>query len=909
MKLSRRLWLAVAMLLAAPLQAASLDCDGVAATTLQPAEYRATDARAYWLDAAHVRWPKQAADARYRLVASATAGLRAEKGRPVDGAQHSIALVRADGAPAGVAERFGFVAAGADLAVPEAARASVRELLTGQMLLVQEDAQGRVLDATYLQTPGALDDLYAAADRDRSPLGAAPGDGATWLRLWAPTAINVSACLYPDGKSTATEVVPMARDNRTGVWLQGLPTDLSGSYYTYLVDVFVPGVGIVRNRVTDPYSVSLTTDSARSYIADLDDASLKPAGWEGTVRPPALASNTDMAIYELHVRDFSIGDASVPQVNRGKYLAFTDAESAGMRHLRALGEAGITDIHLLPVFDIATIPESGCETPVVPQAAADSEAQQAAVMALAAKDCFNWGYDPFHFNAPEGSYASDPADAAVRIREFRAMVQALHAAGLRVGMDVVYNHTTASGQSPRSVLDRIVPGYYQRLDANGKVETSTCCDNTATEHMMMAKLMRDSVALWARHYRIDSFRFDLMGHQPRAAMLDVQRAANAAAGRNVPLVGEGWNFGEVADGLRFPQAAQGMLNGTGIATFSDRARDALRGGGCCDSGVAIFEQQGLLNGLAYAPNARARGKATRRDLLHAADLARAGLAGTLRNYTMPFADGRTGPLSALDYKGMEAGYASQPGEVVNYGENHDNPTLWDIHALKLPPDTSAEERARVQLLGAAFVAFSQGVPYFHAGMDVLRSKSLDRNSFDSGDWFNRLDWTYLDNGFGAGLPPGRDNAKDWDLLRPVLRNPNAKPSPADIAWMRDAFRDILRIRASTPLFRLRTADEVQRRLAFRNTGPKQNPLVLVGHLDGAGIEGRFGEVLYLLNVSAEPQTLVLPDDAGKAWVLHPVQAADAAADPRAKQAHYEASEGRFVVPGRTAVVFVIEKGE
>ncbi len=530
-------------------------------------------------------------------------------------------------------------------------------------------------------------------------------------------------------------------------------------------------------------------------------------------------------------------------------------------------------------------------------------------MSAAARDCFNWGYDPFHFNAPEGSYASDPADAAVRIREFRAMVQALHAAGLRVGMDVVYNHTTASGQSPRSVLDRIVPGYYQRLDANGKVETSTCCDNTATEHMMMAKLMRDSVALWARHYRIDSFRFDLMGHQPRAAMLQVQRAANAAAGRIVPLVGEGWNFGEVANGVRFPQAAQGMLNGSGIATFSDRARDALRGGGCCDGGDALFEQQGLLNGLAYAPNARARGKATRRDLLHAADLARAGLAGTLRDYSMPFAGGRSGSLSALDYAGMEAGYASQPGEVVNYVENHDNPTLWDIHALKLPQDTSAGERARVQLLGAAFVAFSQGVPYFHAGMDVLRSKSLDRNSFDSGDWFNRLDWTYSDNGFGAGLPPARDNGKDWELLRPVLRNANAKPSPADIAWMRDGFRDLLRIRAGSPLFRLRTADEVQRRLAFRNTGPKQNPLVVAGHLDGAGLEGAFAEVLYLLNVSPEPQSLELPEDAGKAWVLHPVQAAAGAADARAKQARYGAPEGTFIVPGRTAVVFVIEKGE
>lgn len=885
------------------------DCNGDVARVLQPVAHAATDARAYWLDDTRIRWPGQPADARYRLVASASAALVVERGKPVAGAERSHALHPSDALPQKLVERFRFVGDGASLELPIEAKAGVRELLRGQVLLVREDARGNVVDATYLQAPGALDALYAEAGDDRAPLGASPNGDATWFRVWAPTAIDVSACLYRDGASAAVERMPLARDERTGNWLYGAPRDLRGSYYTYLVDVFVPGVGIVRNRVTDPYSTSLTTDSMRSFVADLDDPALKPSGWDDAARPPALASNTDMAIYELHVRDFSVGDASVPAAHRGKYLAFTDGDSNGMRHLRALGEAGITDIHLLPVFDIATIPETGCVTPMIPQAAADSTAQQAAAMAAAANDCFNWGYDPLHFNAPEGSYASDAADGAVRIREFRAMVQALHAAGLRVGMDVVYNHTTASGQSPRSVLDRIVPGYYQRLDANGKVETSTCCDNTATEHRMMARLMRDSVALWARHYRIDSFRFDLMGHQPRAAMIEVQRAANVAAGRRIPLLGEGWNFGEVANGARFPQAAQGMSNGSGIATFSDRARDALRGGGCCDSGVDLFALQGLLNGLAYAPNASARGKATRRDLLHAADLARAGLAGTLRDYRTTLADGRVESLSALDYKGMEAGYASQPGEVVNYVENHDNPTLWDIHALKLPQDTSAAERARVQLLGAAFVAFSQGVPYFHAGMDVLRSKSLDRNSFDSGDWFNRLDWRYADNGFGAGLPPPQDNGKDWDRLRPVLRNAHAKPSPADIAWMRDAFRDLLRIRASTAMFRLRSAEDVQRRLAFRNVGPQQNPLVVAGHLDGDGLPGAYAELMYLINVSPKPQSLLLPEEIGKAYVLHPVQAAAGAADARAKQARYVAKDGMFTVPGRTAVVFVVETGE
>ncbi len=899
-------WLAASLLLASVYaNAATRDCDGAAQRVLHPAAHASTDARAYWLDAAHVRWPKQPGNARYRLATASNAGLRVERGKPLGGAGQSFALTPATGLPAAVGERFRFVGDGATLALSSVAQAKLPALLRGQLMLVKEDAQGRVLDATYLQHPGALDTVYAQADGDAAPLGASVARGESWLRLWAPTATRVSACLYRDGASAAEREVALVSDGGTGSWQNRLASDLSGSYYTYLVDVFVAGVGMVRNRVTDPYSISLTTDSTRSYIADLDDPALKPAGWDDAPRPAALAANTDMSIYELHVRDFSIGDPSVPLAHRGKYGAFTHPGGNGMRHLRSLAQAGISDIHLLPVFDIATIPESGCETPAIPQAAADGEAQQGAVMAVAGRDCFNWGYDPFHFNAPEGSYASDAGDGAARVREFRAMVQALHAAGLRVGMDVVYNHTTASGQSPRSVLDRIVPGYYQRLDAEGKVERSTCCDNTATEHRMMARLMRDSIALWARHYHIDSFRFDLMGHQPRAAMLDVQRAANAAAGRNVPLVGEGWNFGEVANGARFPQAAQGVLNGTGIATFSDRARDALRGGGCCDSGGDLIAQQGLLNGLAYAPNASSIGKATRKELLHAADLARAGLAGTLRDYRMSFADGRNAPLSALDYKGMPAGYASQPGEVVNYVENHDNPTLWDINALKLPQDTSAEERARVQLLGAAFVAFSQGVAYFHAGTDVLRSKSLDRNSYDSGDWFNRLDWTYVDNGFAAGLPPRQDNGKDWALIAPILRNPDAKPSPSEIAWMRNAFRDLLRIRSGTSLFRLRSADEVQRRLAFRNVGPGQNPLVITGHLDGAGSAGPYRELLYLINVSPQSQALTLPGEAGKAYALHPVQAAPEAADTRAREARYVVHAGRFEIPGRTAVVFVV----
>ncbi|WP_335338589.1 pullulanase-type alpha-1,6-glucosidase [Paucibacter sp. KCTC 42545] len=898
-------------------------CDGPLMQLLQPQLQTRSGlaepipARAYWLDRSQLQWPGQGepAGSRFKLYRSAVGALQVRVGEPVQGADEVVALQRSEAPLAqDLAERFKFIAAGPRLSVAvdgldaQSTSAKLAALLQAQVLLVQEDAAGRVLAYTALQTPGALDDLYASA-ADLPDLGLSVGAAQTQFKLWAPTAQAVSLCRYANGSAKAMAVQAMRWEGGTGTWSLSLPADLSGQYYRYAVQVWVPGLGLVRNLVTDPYSLSLSQDSARSLVVDLQSPRLKPAGWDAQAHASARVKNaTDMVVYELHVRDFSIGDRTVPRAKRGKYLAFTEGESNGMRHLRALADAGLTDVHLLPVFDIATIPEAGCKTPQVPKAAADSPAQQAAVMALAGQDCFNWGYDPWHYSAPEGSYASSAMQGERRIIEFRQMVQALHKMGLRVGMDVVYNHTAASGQNARSVLDRIVPGYYQRLNASGEVEQSTCCANTATEHRMMAKLMLDSVALWAREYRIDSFRFDLMAHQPRAVMEALQARVNAAAGRPVQLMGEGWNFGEVADGARFVQASQLSLNGSGIATFSDRARDAARGGSAGDGGVAVLQNQGWLNGLLTAPNAQAA-KAPARptsDLLKAADLLRVGLAGSLRDYRLQTWQDQTLRLDEIDYAGQPAGYVAQPGEVVNYVENHDNQTLFDIHALKLPQATSSVERARVQVLGAALTAFSQGIAYFHAGIDVLRSKSLDRNSYDSGDWFNRLDWTYRDNGFGAGLPPQADNGAMFEWMKPLLADPAIKPRPQDIAWTRDAFRDLLKIRASSSLFRLPTAAAVQQRLVFHNTGSAQNPLVLAASLDGQGWPGAgFKGLLYFINAAEQAQTLSLPALAGRAYGLHPVHLAPAAADSRpAAQARYERASGQFTLPARTALVFV-----
>jgi pullulanase len=869
-------------------------------------------ARAYWLNRQLLKWPGVGSAGKFRLYHSAAGKIVATQGEAVQGADGGISLELSSSLPpSAVLARFKYIPDGPVLAIAKRDIGKTPALLKQQLVLVQEDASGAVLNVTTLQIAGALDDAYSSA-KNAKDFGVSVNKTNTQFKLWAPTARAVSVCVYESGASESIEQYVMQENAATGVWSFRKPIDLSGKYYKYFVDVFVNGIGVVRNAVTDPYSISATTDSTRSYIADLNAAKLKPEGWDKPRRSTKVVSATDMVIYELHVRDFSINDATVSAANRGKYLAFTEAGSNGMKHLKALADAGLTDLHFLPVFDFATVPESGCVTAAIATSdKPDSEATQAAITAVADKDCFNWGYDPYHFSAPEGSYASDAADGARRILEFRKMVVALQQAGLRVGMDVVYNHTSASGQKEQSVLDRIVPGYYHRLNAEGAVEQSTCCENTATENMMMGKLMIDSAILWAKQYQIDSFRFDLMGHQPRAVMLALQQRVNQAAGRKVQLIGEGWNFGEVANGKRFEQASQLLLNGSGIGTFSDRARDAIRGGGAGDSGENLVKNQGYINGLFYDPNEAADKANSATSLLRVADMVRVGLAGSIRDYAMQGFDDQTKLLSAIYYSGQPAGYVSQPSEVVNYVDNHDNQTLFDINAYRLPLTTSTEDRARVQMLGVATTAFSQGIAYFHAGIDTLRSKSMDGNSFDSGDWFNRLDWTYTDNYFGTGAPPKKDNVAQYEFIKPRLANAAIKPAPKDIALARDMFRDLLRIRASSTLFRLTSAADIKKRLRFYNTGAKQNPVVIVGHLDGAGLAGaNFNELMYFINVDKTSQTITLPTEQGKSYALHPIHRSKDAADKRpAEVAAYDSVSASFTIPARTALVYVVNSGE
>ena len=872
------------------------------------ADNRTISAKAVWLNSRLIQWAGKSSDlkptSRFKLVGSPNAQLVAQDGQALRGVSNSISLaISNEVLNPELAARFKFVSQGLLLALPAGQHEQLRQLLRQEVLLVHEDENGRLIEAIRLQQAAALDDLNQTATKET--LGAQVAPDGTHFSLWAPTAQRVVVCLFARSDGVASAVLPMQLDTQSGIWRAHAKSGLKQApdwYYQYVVDVIVPSIGLVRNIVTDPYSVSLSANSRRSLALDLDAPNLQIEGWQ-TTPAPQIKNQTDMSVYELHVRDFSINDTSVPANYRGKFMAFTVKNSAGMRHLQALAKAGLSDIHLLPVFDIASVPEEACITPTIDKRRAKRPAgteQRDIVAATAANDCFNWGYDPFHFNAPEGSYATNAADGKRRIIEFRKMVQSLHQAGLRVGMDVVYNHTSAAGQKAHSVLDRIVPGYYHRLNAVGEVEQSTCCDNTATENLMMGKLMLDSVVLWAKHYKIDSFRFDLMAHQPRDVMEALQVRLKKETGRTIQLLGEGWNFGEVANGARFVQASQLSLNGSNIATFSDRARDAIRGGGPSDSGAALLQRNGYVSGLDDTG-------AQRLALLKAADMVRVGLAGSLRQYAFQTFDGSTKSLAEIDYNGQPAGYVSQPSEVVNYVENHDNQTLFDVLAYKLPGNTSKADRARRQMLASAFTALSQGIAYFHAGQDILRSKSLDRNSYDSGDWFNRLDWRYQDNYFATGLPPQKENAATEAVMRELLSNELIKPSPAEIAWSREAFLDLLRIRASTPLFRLPSTEDIRARLRFDNLGATQNGKVIAMHLDGNQLEAaNFKEVMVLFNVASETQTIEVSSEQQKKYLLHPVHLREKAADQRVKQfARYSAETGSFQLPPLSLVVFVV----
>ena len=383
-------------------------------------------------------------------------------------------------------------------------------------------------------------------------------------------------------------------------------------------------------------------------------------------------------------------------------------------------------------------------------------------------------------------------------------------------------------------------------------------------------------------------------------------------GSRLYIYGEGWNFGEVANNALFTQATQGQLDGTGIGAFNDRLRDAVHGGGPFDEDHRVLQGFGSgafsdLNGL------DTRSEADRRaDYLHRVDLVKLGLAGNLKDYTLTTYDGKTVSGAQLDYNGQGAGFASQPAENVNYVDAHDNETLFDLVTYKMPADAPMENRVRMSLISQASVALSQSPSFWASGTEMLRSKSLDRDSFNSGDHFNAIDWSMHDNGFGRGLPVKSKNGAAWDHMRPLLENPALKPTPEQIDTSSEIAMDFLRVRSSSRLFTLGSADLVRSKVTFPNSGEGAvdgTILMLINDEAGAGndIDAKLDGALVVFNASGESVTTAVDGLAGRVFKLHDAQANGS--DETVKGASFDAKTGSVTVPARTVAVFTQAAGD
>lgn len=871
--------------------------------------------KAYWVSEDLIVYPTEFSTQNdYALVYSPKIEIQVTA-EGLKGAELIPLALNPGGLPEELAARFPHLIGNPVFRIPEEYLEMVPKILRGQVGVAYWDGAGALKDLTGLQLPGVLDDLFAYD----GPLGLTWEGNTPVFHLWAPTASFVGMYLYADTEPGTIGIPdPMSFDPETGVWSKVGKPEWKGQYYRYEIDVYMPFEGrVVRNEVTDPYSIGLSTNSKHSLIVDLDDPALMPEGWE-RLEKPAFTVPEDIVLYELHVRDFSAFDQGVPEEVRGTFAAFTYPQSAGVQHLQKLAQAGLTHVHLLPVFDIATINEDKSEwqSPDIEVLAGfgpDSEEQQALVNELRLEDGFNWGYDPLHYTVPEGSYSTNPEDAA-RILEFRQMVMALNEIGLRVVMDVVYNHTNASGNSQNSVLDKVVPGYYHRLNNAGVVENSTCCSNTATEHYMMERLMLDSVLTWTTAYKVDGYRFDLMGHHMKENMLNLREALDSLTleqdgvdGRDVYIYGEGWNFGEVADNLRGVNATQVNMAGSGIGSFNDRLRDAARGG----NPFGGLQEQGFINGLFTNPNGidPRSPEEQKAALLEFSDLIRVSLAGNLADYQITSGTGDIVSGADLLYNGNPgAGYTADPQENIVYVSAHDNETLFDAIQYKAPQETSMDDRVRMQNMGLSLVSLSQGIPFFHAGSELLRSKNLDRDSYDSGDWFNRLDYNYQDNNWGKGLPIADKNSSNWEIMGPLLASPDLKPATGHIQAALEHFAEMLAVRASSPLFRLQTAEQIHERVQFHNTGPDQVPGMIVMSIDdrvGENLDQNAEYLVVVFNASDEMQTVGLDAEFSGSLALHPILVNSA--DVIMKQSRIDEATDTVIVPPMTTAVFVAEE--
>ena len=507
-------------------------------------------------------------------------------------------------------------------------------------------------------------------------LGAVYSPQGTSIKLWAPTAKSVSILIFADATNRKFSSIPMLRDP-DGVWSARIDGDQNGKYYLYeIAQERRGGGGTTVYRVNDPYARGCSANSGRTLI--YDPRATDPEGWS-TDRFVTLNQNVDAILYEAHVRDFTINtNSGVSREHQGKYLGMVEPgtwtpsnERSGLEHLK---ELGITHVHLLPTFDYANGDER-------------QDADQ--------YTWYNWGYDPVLYNTPEGSYATSP-DGTARQKEYKLMVQAFHRNHIGVVFDAVFNHTDSTGDRPMSIFDKVVPGYYYRIDANGRYANATGCGNElATEKPMVRKFIVDSVKYWMTEYHVDGFRFDLMGIIDRETMQEVYREAKKI-NPNAIIYGEGWSMEKVLPPERM--MTQANVKGTGIAAFNDGIRDNVRG--------SVFDDKagGFVQGV--------------------------GPPGGMKQFFLDIQGQSTGG-------GIEV---ASPNETINYVSAHDDHCLWDKLLLSAP-DVPDELRVNMDKLAVGIVLTSQGVPFLHAGDEFLRSKNRVKNSHNSNDpRVNPIDW-------------------------------------------------------------------------------------------------------------------------------------------------------------------------
>lgn len=499
---------------------------------------------------------------------------------------------------------------------------------------------------------------------------------ATQFTLWAPTADEVRLMLYEAGEGGhAYETVSMERAEE-GTWKTKVEKDLKGKFYTFNVKID----GKWQGDTPGINAKAVGVNGKRAAIIDLRETD--PEGWAEDKRPP-LASPADIIIYEVHHRDFSVHPSSGIE-HKGKFLAMTETGTknlggmaTGIDHLK---ELGVTHVHILPSYDYASVDETRLD-----------------------ENKYNWGYDPLNYNVPEGSYSTDPYRPEVRIREFKQMVQALHKAGIRVVLDVVYNHTFNTAESN---FERTVPGYFYRQKPDGTLADASACGNeTASNRPMMRKYMIESVLYWINEYHIDGFRFDLMGIHDIETMNEIRKSASAID-PTIFIYGEGW----AASAPQMPEDSLAMKANTykmpGIAAFSDEMRDALRGP------FNNNEQGAFLAGLPGGEES-----------------IKFGIAGAVKHPQIN--------NDSVNYS--KAPWAGQPTQMISYVSCHDDMCLVDRLKASVP-GIIPEELVRLDKLAQTAVFTSQGVPFIYAGEEVLRDKKGVHNSYQSPDSINAIDW-------------------------------------------------------------------------------------------------------------------------------------------------------------------------